>query len=555
MLGLKKLSPKDKNRTLQRLCKTDLFFLLSYVLRRTDIQGNERISSWVFDRCREVEADPNGYLDLWAREHYKSTIITFAKTIQDILIDPEITVGFFSHTRPNAKKFLVQIMRELEDNERLKEIFPEILWSNPRREAPKWSEDEGIVVKRSGNPKEPTISAWGLVDGMPTGAHFKLRVYDDTVTLESVNTPDQISKTTEAWEMSDNLGMIGGTERYIGTRYALWDTYSEMIKRKAVKVRIYPATHNRRLDGKPVLFTEEFWEKKKRTQSRRTLAAQHMQNPLADEEASFRIEWLRPFEVRPRTLNVSITCDPSKGRNASSDNTAIAVIGIGSNNNRYLLDGYCHRMTLSQRWQALRDLYIKWSNTPGVQLVDVGYERYGAQSDDEYFQMQMEEASRLGRSEEIFTIKELNWTLEGTKGEQGKRTRVERLEPDFRNSHFYLPLAVMHDGRPCTWKVDMDPDSKTFQTVLYAPLEGFTKQQLRAMDGGSPDLICQAIKRVNEERQVYDLTEKFIEEFLSFPFGHHKDLLDAASRLYDMDMRAPQIYAQSATDPRTYVDS
>jgi len=54
-----------------------------------------------------VQAAPNGYLDLWGREHGKSSLITFGLTIQDILNDPEITVGIFSYSRPIAKAFLI----------------------------------------------------------------------------------------------------------------------------------------------------------------------------------------------------------------------------------------------------------------------------------------------------------------------------------------------------------------------------------------------------------------------------------------------------------------
>jgi hypothetical protein len=526
------------------LGRNDLFYLLTRLLRRPDADHN-----WLFDRCRDVQANPDGHLDLWSREHYKSTIITFALTIQDILNDANVTVGIFSHTKKVARTFLQVIMRELADNERLQELYPDVLWRNPVKEAPMWSEDSGIIVRRSGNPKEATIECHGLVDSQPTGRHFKLMVFDDVVTRESVSTGDQIEKTTDAWSLAQNLGTQeekGGRVRYIGTRYSLHDTYAEIIKRGAAVPRLFPATHNGRFDGRPVFFSEKEWAKRVRDQSRSTVAAQLLQNPMADESATFQVAWLKDYEVRPRTMNVYIMVDPSMGRHASSDNTAMAVIGVSATGGKYLLDGFCHRMQLSERWNKLKTLYRKWSAMPGVQHVAVGYERYGMQSDLEYFD------ERMLLEKLHFPIQELNWTRDST---TSKAERVARLEPDFRNGRFYLPSNVLHNGKPSFWTVGTDPNLKGFNEVTLRPAEGMTRLQFEHAKSGSSDLIAKAIVCRDAEGHTYDLTLTLQQEYAEFPFGRLKDLIDAVSRIYDMEAKGPTLTSQEMTEPRHFWDA
>lgn len=534
------VGPEGYAEGLRWLGLNDLFFLLSVLLRRRDIKH-----PWLFDRCREVQASPDGHLDLWARDHYKSSIITFGKTIQDILIDPENTFGIFSHTRGIAKGFLGVIKREFEDNEPLKALYPNVLWGNPKKEAPKWSEDDGLIVKRKSNPKEATIEAWGLVDGQPTSKHFRTRIYDDVVTLESVATADQIRKTTQAWEMSDNLGTKDGVARYIGTRYKMADTYSEIIERGVVDVRLYPATDNGRLDGKPVFLSQVQWDDKKKKQ-RSTIAAQHLQNPLSGEDQTFDVGWLLSYEVRPRNLHIVILVDPSKGRTARSDRSAIAVIGLAPGGTKLLLDGYCHRMSLSDRWRAVRDLHKKWSRAPGCSVMGVGYERYGMQTDDEYFR------ERMIIEKYTFGLVELNWVRDGG---QSKNDRIERLEPDARLGRLRLPLPVYRTGiGAAQWRLKIDPETNECAGLEYLPMRDLSAAQREAMQRGERELLARAIKRTDENGELYDVTVRFIEEYTDHPYAQHDDFLDAVSRVYDMEVVAPS-NKPPAEPPVAYWDS
>lgn len=418
---------ENDTEIMRELCQTDLFFLLSIACKRKDMNND-----WLYARCREVESNPNGHLDLWARDHYKSTIITFGKSIQDILINPDVTIGIFSHTRPIAKGFLSQIKTELETNSFLKSLFPEILYAEPQKESPKWSLDGGIRVKRTTNPKEETVEAWGLVDGQPTSKHFKLRIYDDVVTLESVTTPEQIKKTTSAWEMSQNLGSKGGFERYIGTRYHLYDTYSAMMSRGSVSPRLKPATSDGTLDGDPVLLSRDELDKKRRDMGPYTFGSQMLQNPVADKAMAFKQEWLKFYEkIDHSKMNKYILVDPASKKKKSNDYTVMLVIGLAQDNNFYLIDAVRDRLNLSQRAKKLFDLYREYSP------LNVGYEEYGAQADIEHMQFVMEQENFR------FNITPLG-------GSVAKEDRIKRLVPVFEQSRMWIPKKlnfINYEGR------------------------------------------------------------------------------------------------------------
>lgn len=377
----------------------------------------------MFDRCREVQRGLNGYLDLWAREHYKSTILTFAGSLFRIINDPEITIGIFSHTKPIAKGFLRQIKYELETNEHLQMVFDDIFWANPRKEAPKWTEDEGITVKRQSNPKEATVEAHGLVDGQPTSKHFRHRHYDDVVTVESVTTPEMIAKTTSAYEMSDNLGTEGGTFAVVGTRYHFADTYGELIKRGAVKTRIYPCTRDGTENFTPencVLMKPETLADKRRVQGPYTFGTQMLLNPKGDDSQTFRREWLQFTDSSGRDgLNVYIVVDPANEKRKTNDYTTFWVIGLDGNRNYIALDVIRDRLNLTERTRTLFDLHRQW------QPLLVGYERYGLQADVQHIRHVQNEVNYR------FPIIELG-------GQTPKLDRIKRLIPLFENGRFYL---------------------------------------------------------------------------------------------------------------------
>ncbi|MHA2068210.1 MAG: hypothetical protein ACXABY_27935 [Candidatus Thorarchaeota archaeon] len=291
------------------LSRDDFFFFCYFVL---DLPVNE---PFLIARVYEVQDKAHMTIDLWAREHWKSTLLTFARPLWELILNKEERICIFSHTRSMAKAHMRKIKLELENNEILWTAFPDVFYKEPKQASPKWSEDDGLYVKSKRN--EAAIEAWGLIEKMPTGKHFTIRIYDDIITETAVQTKGQLEKVERQFRLTEPLGTRGGTKRVIGTRYSHKDLYGTLLSSKHWESRVYPAevgeTGNAMRHGTPVYKTEKELEQMYDVMGEYIYGAQMLQDPTAEGMRKFKRVWLRTWSQHTRKpyMNVYILVDPA----------------------------------------------------------------------------------------------------------------------------------------------------------------------------------------------------------------------------------------------------
>lgn len=317
------------------LIQRDPFFVLYFVMG-IEIANHP----WIVAKCVELKMHiRNGTCDhlliLWAREHFKSTIFTKALTIMKLLTNPEERIAIFSYSRPIARGFLRSIKQILESSEILKACFPDMLYQNPALEAPKWSEEDGIVIRRKGYYVEASVEAWGLIEGMPTSKHYTWRWYDDVETDVTTGSPEMMEKLKQAFELSQNLGTAEGGHGVAGTTYHHMGLLQGLREKKAPDgVLIYnswiePATVDGTPNGKPVLLSEKRLNELRANP--RTFFPQQLLNPTPQGTATLNPDLLHevlPSEL-PKHLYKFMLIDPAGvDRNREGDAWAIMVVGV-----------------------------------------------------------------------------------------------------------------------------------------------------------------------------------------------------------------------------------
>lgn len=422
---------------LRWLGRNDLFFLLVYLLNRTHFLRDERTVRWTFEFCKVVQDDPDGYVDLGPRESFKSEIITFGKTIQDIVRDPERTFGIFSHTRPLAADFVSVIKREFENNEKLKWVYSDILWANPKLDARAasvpWSDHE-ITVRRKSNRTVGTVEAWGLTDGQPTSRRFTDITYDD-VSARSQISELMIQVTTRELQNSFLLTASDPPRyRYIGTFQEIGDTTQHVIDNGLLKLRRHEPLD---AEGNVAFCSDEKFAELRSKLSTKIFALQILLDPSkakAEYEKGFREEWWETYDEPPprRMMNVYGLVDPAGDSPDSNSQFALWIVGVGADKRRRVLDLLIDKLDLEERWEVIFSRQQKWD------CLKWAIEKYGFQSDIDHFKYRMKEVNN------IFTIVPVGGIR------QKKDSRIEGLIPSYKEHLWLFPRHLMtklKDGR------------------------------------------------------------------------------------------------------------
>jgi len=478
---------------LRFLCRYHLFFLISIIFNRKHL-----LTEWTLSRCIECQRNPNGYLQLWAREHHKSSIWTIGKTIQDIMVshgtseelkdltpslinqiytylnyeeedisldkkfnkikehdfNEEVVVGIFSATKTLAEAFVAEIKREFETNDLLIRLFPDVLYKNPNKFSDRWSVQNGICVKRKTVRKESTVEGWGLVVGQPTSKHFTICMFDDIVTHDLVKTIYMNQMVIHSWENAFSLGSSKGAYRSVGTRKHFNDPYSNMIERGAFKPIIYgPFDEN----GEPVLMTLYDLETRRKNSGEYTYSAEYLQSPLKDSALGFNVDNILTHHITNHSnLCLYMICDPASSVKKRSDYSAFIVFAIDKDQNILLIDGIRDRLNLTDRWNALYKLYNKYKN-----IKTIFYESVGMNSDMEYFNEKMNECSHFFMNK-----------LEKLTTKDKKQDRISRIEPYIEQKKILFPISLIKQTK----------DRKTYDLVKSFKEEEIAKYPFPAHD-------------------------------------------------------------------------
>lgn len=230
-------------KVLRNRCKTDLKFLAK------NICGMDAWEDSLHnDLAAFLEQKTDKKLILVPRGHLKSSIVTVAWAIQQLLRDPNTRILITNAVWELSRKFLREIGGLLTTKSLLSEIFGP--FDGP---GSKFTQDEITIAQRTiGTIKEASITTAGVESSL-TGGHYDIILHDDLVEENNIGTKEQINKIIRFYQNSLDLIDPGGQILVVGTRWAMNDLYGHLIETEMDSLNGIPVKSSDRTQWRSLL--------------------------------------------------------------------------------------------------------------------------------------------------------------------------------------------------------------------------------------------------------------------------------------------------------------
>lgn len=382
----------EQRKELREACEADLLTFVKVVAPHRVLGSvHEELFRW----WQREDAKDN-QLVLLPRDHQKSACIAY-RVAWWITKHPEVTFLYVSATALLAEKQLKAI-KDILTSDIYRYLWPEMVHENEGKRE-KWSVDEISVdhpKRKAEGIRDATIKAAGITANV-TGLHCNVAVLDDVVVPDNAYTETGREQVRAFYSQLSSIETTGAKEWVVGTRYHPSDLYKDLMemteyfydhdKDEDVEQAVYETFERvvetngeflwpkqRRSDGKTFGFDEkELARKKAKYLDITQFYSQYYNNPNAVELAIIDKSKFSYYEknnvenisgtwyVGDKDLTVYAAMDFAYSINATSDYTAIVVVGVDDENNYYVLDIDRFKTNkISVMYERAEKMYRKW---------------------------------------------------------------------------------------------------------------------------------------------------------------------------------------------------
>lgn len=376
-----------KMGAIKALAEQSFFFFAVFVLG-LDFANTD----YCYRLANDIQTQKWNKIWIIAREHFKTTFITQASSLWELLGDQNRTTLIVSYKDTKAQEIMGQIKQWCENCQLLPELWPDIFYKNPAKgydyleDGTKitWTwNSTSICVKQTTQQKQNTFEIGGIEGSAKTGGHFGYIIFDDAETPKTVQTKDSMEKAYATIINYFNVGQISNSNTcFIGTFYARDDIYTRLIKKGIMEngAVIQPCCEK---DGTPICYSAEDLENRiKKLRETGNEFTQMFCDPSVNLNISFDKNWLVMHdEIDLKGKNVYMIVDPSGYKQLSTgDNTSILIVGIDTFGSIWVKEMPADKMSQEMKFTIIISLFQRYRPT------QIFYEEVSMQADIPYLQ-------------------------------------------------------------------------------------------------------------------------------------------------------------------------